>query len=40
MLLSDEACRRVDDWLAERGMAARCEQVELKGFEAPRRRTG
>ena len=33
ILLSDEAFRRVEDWLSERGMAARCEQVELKGFE-------
>ena len=33
IVLSEEAFRRVEDWLSERGMAARCEQVELKGFE-------
>ena len=33
ILLSEEAFRRVEGWLAERGLAARCEQVELKGFE-------
>ena len=33
ILLSEEAFRRVEEWLSERGMAARCEQVELKGFE-------
>ena len=33
IVLSEEAFRRVEDWLSERGMAARSEQVELKGFE-------
>jgi adenylate cyclase len=40
ILLSDEAFRRVEGWLSERGMAARCEHIELKGFEGRRRRTG
>jgi class 3 adenylate cyclase len=33
ILLSADAFRRVEDWLAERGVATQCEQVELKGFE-------
>jgi class 3 adenylate cyclase len=35
ILLSDEAHRRVRDWLAERGIAAEREQLELKGFDEP-----
>jgi class 3 adenylate cyclase len=33
ILLSDEAFRRVTSWLAERGLIAEPEQLELKGFE-------
>jgi adenylate cyclase len=33
ILLSDEAYRRVSNWLAERGLAAEPDQLELKGFE-------
>jgi class 3 adenylate cyclase len=33
ILLSDEAHRRVASWLAERGLTAEPEQLELKGFE-------
>ena len=33
ILLSDEAFRRVASWLAERGMTAEPEQLELKGFD-------
>jgi class 3 adenylate cyclase len=33
ILLSDEAFRRVASWLAERGLAAEPEELELKGFE-------
>ena len=33
VLLSEEAFRRVEDWLSERGIGTECEQIELKGFE-------
>jgi class 3 adenylate cyclase len=33
ILLSDEAFRRVAPWLAERGLTAAPEELELKGFE-------
>ena len=33
ILLSDEAHRRVEDWLAAHGMEAERDSVELKGFE-------
>jgi adenylate cyclase len=33
ILLSDEAYRRVSSWLADRGLAAEPEQLELKGFD-------
>ena len=33
ILLSDEAFRRVSSWLAERGLTAEPEQLELKGFD-------
>jgi class 3 adenylate cyclase len=33
ILLSDEAYRRVASWLAERGLTAEREQLELKGFD-------
>jgi class 3 adenylate cyclase len=33
VLLSDEAFRRVAAWLAERGLTAKPEELELKGFE-------
>ena len=33
ILLSDEAYRRVAAWLAERGLAAEPEELELKGFD-------
>jgi adenylate cyclase len=33
ILLSDEAYRRVESWLAERGLTAEPEALELKGFE-------
>jgi class 3 adenylate cyclase len=35
ILLSDDAFRRVEDWLTEHGLAARGEQVDLKGFDVP-----
>ncbi|MFL5891760.1 MAG: AAA family ATPase [Solirubrobacterales bacterium] len=35
VLLSDEAYRRVEDWLAQRGIAAERETLELKGFAEP-----
>jgi adenylate cyclase len=35
VLLSDEAYRRVAGWLAEHGVGAEREQLELKGFEEP-----
>jgi len=34
ILLSEEAYRRVSDWLHERGLKADPEQLELKGYEA------
>jgi class 3 adenylate cyclase len=33
ILLSDEAHRRVSSWLAERGMTAEPQELELKGFD-------
>jgi class 3 adenylate cyclase len=33
ILLSDEAFRRVASWLAERGLTAEPEELELKGFD-------
>jgi adenylate cyclase len=33
ILLSDEAYRRVESWLAERGLTAEPEELELKGFD-------
>jgi class 3 adenylate cyclase len=33
ILLSDEAYRRVEAWLQERGLDARREELELKGFD-------
>ena len=33
ILLSDEAFRRVSSWLAERGLTAEPEHLELKGFD-------
>jgi class 3 adenylate cyclase len=33
ILLSDEAHRRVESWLAERGLTAEAETLELKGFD-------
>jgi class 3 adenylate cyclase len=33
ILLSDEAHRRVSTWLAERGMTAEPQELELKGFD-------
>ncbi len=33
ILLSDEAFRRVADWLSERGLAVEPEELELKGFD-------
>jgi adenylate cyclase len=35
ILLSEEAHRRVEAWLAERGLGPRREELELKGFERP-----
>jgi class 3 adenylate cyclase len=35
ILLSDEAFRRVGDWLADRGLAVEREELELKGFSGP-----
>jgi class 3 adenylate cyclase len=35
ILLSDEAYRRVDKWLAEHGIPANQEKIELKGFDEP-----
>jgi predicted ATPase/class 3 adenylate cyclase len=44
IVLSDEAHRRVEAWLAERGLEAVRQELELKGFEGPqpawRLRTG
>jgi class 3 adenylate cyclase len=37
VLLSEDAHRRVEDWLGEHGLAAACEQIELKGFEDAQR---
>jgi class 3 adenylate cyclase len=33
ILLSDEAHRRVEPWLAERGLVLAREELELKGFD-------
>jgi class 3 adenylate cyclase len=33
ILLSDEAFRRVADWLSERGLAVEPDELELKGFD-------
>jgi class 3 adenylate cyclase len=33
--LSEEAHRRVRDWLGERELVAQREMIELKGFEDP-----
>jgi class 3 adenylate cyclase len=33
ILLSDEAFRRVDSWLSERGLAVERDELELKGFD-------
>jgi adenylate cyclase len=35
ILLSEEAYRRVESWLAQRDQAAEREEFELKGFEGP-----
>ena len=35
ILLSDEAFRRVGEWLADRGLAVEREELELKGFSGP-----
>ena len=35
ILLSDEAFRRVSEWLDERGLAVEREELELKGFDGP-----
>jgi class 3 adenylate cyclase len=35
IVLSDEAHRRVADWLTERGLEAAPQTLELKGFDAP-----
>ena len=35
IVLAEEAHRRLDGWLAERGLAARHELLELKGFAEP-----
>jgi class 3 adenylate cyclase len=35
ILLSDEAFRRVEAWLSERGLVAEPEALTLKGFESP-----
>jgi class 3 adenylate cyclase len=35
VLLSDEAHRRVDSWLAQHNLVADPEILELKGFEKP-----
>ena len=35
ILLSDEAFRRVSQWLNDRGLAVEREEFELKGFEGP-----
>jgi class 3 adenylate cyclase len=32
ILLSDQAFRRVEPWLDERGLAVEAEELELKGF--------
>jgi class 3 adenylate cyclase len=33
ILLSDEAFRRVEAWLEERGLAVEADELELKGFD-------
>lgn len=33
ILLSDEAFRRVEAWLSERGLAVEADELELKGFD-------
>ena len=35
ILLSDEAFRRVSQWLNDRGLAVEREEFELKGFDGP-----
>jgi class 3 adenylate cyclase len=35
ILLSDEAHRRVEAWLGERGVTPETEELQLKGFDAP-----
>jgi adenylate cyclase len=35
IVLSDEAHRRVEQWLAERGLEAVPQELELKGFDRP-----
>jgi class 3 adenylate cyclase len=35
IILSEEAHRRVAQWLAERGLEANSDQLELKGFDGP-----
>jgi class 3 adenylate cyclase len=35
ILLSDEAYRRVADWLDERGLEAVPQTLDLKGFDEP-----
>lgn len=35
IVLSDEAHRRVEGWLAERGLDAARQELELKGFDGP-----
>jgi len=35
ILLSDEAFRRVGQWLNDRGLAVEREEFELKGFDGP-----
>ena len=35
ILLSDEAFRRVSEWLDDRGLAVEREELELKGFDGP-----
>jgi class 3 adenylate cyclase len=34
-MLSDEAHRRVQDWLAEHGLDSVRQDLELKGFDNP-----
>lgn len=33
ILLSDEAFRRVEAWLSERGLVVEADELELKGFD-------